>query len=331
MPDYFLIGPSLELRTLPDSFECEGPELQAWSFGITQGERTLGRACARISPRGVSLWVESPAPLPESHLGEALRLFARLCGILTGYARPLLLSSERLSPELLRSLAKEGFQPTPDGSLLERRPGPFVLPEEDKAPSNPEVYRDFFTVPWNFVPREWDVMEKAARDLGAGPGADPEDLAERRILDLGCGCGKNSTVLEAMGFQVHGLDISEPAIQRCRQLVRHGERFVQGSAEALPWPDRYFDAVLDIGCLHSAPEAILPQAVAEIARVLNPRGLLYSRSFKPRPAEWVKAMPIRMDHFGISLERLMALLEPRFTASVWMKHEVFNYIQAMPR
>jgi ubiquinone/menaquinone biosynthesis C-methylase UbiE len=130
---------------------------------------------------------------------------------------------------------------------------------------------------------------------------------------------------------VHGLDISEPAIQRCRQLVRHGERFVQGSAEALPWPDRYFDAVLDIGCLHSAPEAILPQAVAEIARVLNPRGLLYSRSFKPRPAEWVKAMPIRMDHFGISLERLMALLEPRFTASVWMKHEVFNYIQAMPR
>ena len=66
-----------------------------------------------------------------------------------------------------------------------------------------------------------------------------------RVLDLGCGYGKSATALEPRGLEVHGIDVSPAAIERCRRLVRHPERFHSASADRLPFDEDFFDIVLD--------------------------------------------------------------------------------------
>lgn len=65
-----------------------------------------------------------------------------------------------------------------------------------------------------------------------------------RVLDLACGCGRNTRLLASCGFEVVGADIDE----RCRPYIEAipGAVFVQADFEGSPWPfePKSFDAVL---------------------------------------------------------------------------------------
>jgi ubiquinone/menaquinone biosynthesis C-methylase UbiE len=97
------------------------------------------------------------------------------------------------------------------------------------------------------------------------------------ILDLGCGTGRLLHRLAAQfpSLQGIGLDFSKEMLQQARQRNQHRPRliFVRGNAEALPFADAQFDAVLNtISFLHYPH----PQQVfAEISRVLNKNGHYY--------------------------------------------------------
>ena len=88
-----------------------------------------------------------------------------------------------------------------------------------------------------------------------------------RVLDVGC----------AKGFLLHdfrqvipdvdvvGLDISAYALGNAVEDVRAS--LVQGSADALPFPDGSFDLVLAINSIHNLERAACVRAVREIERV----------------------------------------------------------------
>jgi ubiquinone/menaquinone biosynthesis C-methylase UbiE len=108
-----------------------------------------------------------------------------------------------------------------------------------------------------------------------------------RVLDLGCGTGRNLPLLPASARAV-GLEPAWPALRRARRRAPH-VALVVGSAEALPFRDGTFDTVLSglVFCSVEDP----PRALGEVRRVLRPGGRLrmleHVRSTRPWKA-WLQ-------------------------------------------
>lgn len=95
-----------------------------------------------------------------------------------------------------------------------------------------------------------------------------------RVIDVGCGTGH---LLLALSNRLHtplrlyGLDFSDSAVRRSRQLVPSVE-FVVASAYELPYPDDNFDMVT---CTETLEHLQWPEeALKEMFRVLKPGGQL---------------------------------------------------------
>jgi ubiquinone/menaquinone biosynthesis C-methylase UbiE len=96
-----------------------------------------------------------------------------------------------------------------------------------------------------------------------------------RLLEVGCGPGVMLPDLLAMGFEVHGIDVSAEMIRSAEQhMASHALasrcRLRVGDAERLRYSDASFDAVLSMGVLEYLPD--YATALREIARVLKPGG-----------------------------------------------------------
>ena len=100
-----------------------------------------------------------------------------------------------------------------------------------------------------------------------------------RFLDLGCGAGAALEYAAATGAELAGVDPSPPMAERAARRVAQATVEV-GSAEAIPFPDDRFTAVLTVSAYHHWAD---PGAgLAEILRVLAPGGrlLIFERKLK---------------------------------------------------
>jgi SAM-dependent methyltransferase len=96
------------------------------------------------------------------------------------------------------------------------------------------------------------------RLLGPGTG---------RCLDLGCGTGLPTEAVAELGWSVVGVDASSDLLEVARA---RGVEVLQAPAEALPFEDASFDAVVSVWTHTDIDD--FPAAVAEAARVLKPEG-----------------------------------------------------------
>ncbi len=97
------------------------------------------------------------------------------------------------------------------------------------------------------------------------------EIQGKAILDLGCGEGRYSRMLKDKGAVVTGIDPVPQFIEHARSLDSES-RYLEGTAEALPFADGSFDIVL---CYLSVVDiADLKTAASEITRVLGKRGKL---------------------------------------------------------
>ena len=123
-----------------------------------------------------------------------------------------------------------------------------------------------------------------------------EELARRgsaRLLDLGCGAGRNALPLARLGWNVVGTDLSWPmlcaAVSRAREQ-RLERRFhaVLAPMEIIPARDRSFDLVIAHGIWNLARSgAQFRTALDEAARVAKPGAGLFVFTFSRNtfPAE----------------------------------------------
>jgi ubiquinone/menaquinone biosynthesis C-methylase UbiE len=95
------------------------------------------------------------------------------------------------------------------------------------------------------------------------------------MLDVGCGDGAYALAAAEAGARVAGVDASLTAVKAARRRVAAaglGAAFLVGAASRLPFPSGRFDVVLAVTVLCFVPDP--EEAVAEMARVLRPNGLL---------------------------------------------------------
>lgn len=89
-----------------------------------------------------------------------------------------------------------------------------------------------------------------------------------RVLDLGCGAGRDVAAFAASGFQVVGLDACRTLLER----APHRGRLVRGDLRLLPFVSASCDGVWICASLLHLPGALAPAAVREAYRVLRPGG-----------------------------------------------------------
>ena len=106
----------------------------------------------------------------------------------------------------------------------------------------------------------------------------------RRVLDAGCGEGRNLPYFLAHGFDVAAIDSDSAAVDAVTRtfarLAPHlpADRVRQGQVDALPWPAGSMDAVISSAVLHFARDMTHFHAmVREAWRVLAPNGLFFAR------------------------------------------------------
>ncbi|MBL3657872.1 class I SAM-dependent methyltransferase [Fulvivirga sediminis] len=103
---------------------------------------------------------------------------------------------------------------------------------------------------------------------------------KNRILDAGCGEGRNLTYFNNNGHDIYGIDTDPMAIKMLQMMFKviPKDHFLAGNLEALPWKDQFFDAIICSAVLHFAKDkASFKKMMLELTRVLRPRGVLFIR------------------------------------------------------
>jgi len=103
--------------------------------------------------------------------------------------------------------------------------------------------------------------------------APPAGARRPRALDAGCGTGFQTTILQELGYDTLGVDLSAGLLRMARRRCT-GACLAQGDIEALPCPDRAVDLVVSCGSTLSFV-AHPDRALVEISRVLRPGGRLF--------------------------------------------------------
>jgi len=100
----------------------------------------------------------------------------------------------------------------------------------------------------------------------------------RRILDLGCGTGKQTILLAPHAEEVWAIDISAESLRqaeaRCARAGVRNVKFLQQSIVTLPAEDGSVDAIFSYGDVISHVHDEYAQVFQESGRVLVPGGLM---------------------------------------------------------
>jgi SAM-dependent methyltransferase len=95
--------------------------------------------------------------------------------------------------------------------------------------------------------------------------------ALRRVLEVGCGAGRDGTAIREAGLDYHGVDLSPVAVEICRRL---GLDAVEGLATDLPFEDASFDAAWTMSTLMHLELDEMIDALTELRRVVRPGGMV---------------------------------------------------------
>jgi demethylmenaquinone methyltransferase/2-methoxy-6-polyprenyl-1,4-benzoquinol methylase len=135
-----------------------------------------------------------------------------------------------------------------------------------------------------------------------------------RVLDVATGTGLVAARLDERGFRLTGLDQSPEMLARARERLGGRAELVEGSADALPFPDAAFDHLTFTYLLRYVDD---PAAtLAELARVVRPGGTIAMLEFGLPRGLWRPAWDLWVD---VGLPLAGRLLSPGW-------HEVGRFL-----
>ncbi len=131
------------------------------------------------------------------------------------------------------------------------------------------------------------------------------------VADLGCGPGRITVHLQALGLAAFGVDLSLGMVTEARR--RHpGLQFEQGSITALDLPDGGLRGALAWYSVIHTPPRDLPVVAAELHRVLAPGGHLLmafqAGEDEQRHRDHAYGHPVSLDSYRHSADRVVDVL-----------------------
>jgi ubiquinone/menaquinone biosynthesis C-methylase UbiE len=103
-----------------------------------------------------------------------------------------------------------------------------------------------------------------------------------KVLDAACGTGNLAVIAARRGCATSGLDIAANLVAQARERARKESldiEYTEGDAEAMPYPDASFDAVVSMYGVMFAPRP--ERVVNELQRVVKPGGLIALANWTP--------------------------------------------------
>jgi SAM-dependent methyltransferase len=140
---------------------------------------------------------------------------------------------------------------------------------------------------------QWSASDTVAGFAKSGPNAVLMKFAEEerrragraRVLDLGCGAGRNAVPIARLGWTVVGIDLSWPMLHAAATRARaegldHRLHLALAPMDDIPARDASFDLVVAHGVWNLARSAVeFRRAVGEAARVARPGAGLFVFTF----------------------------------------------------
>lgn len=139
-----------------------------------------------------------------------------------------------------------------------------------------------------------------------------------KLLDLGCGSGRDSAYFSSRGFQVTAVDGSEELCKRVKehyQINAHCVRFEDISFQ------EEFDAIWACASLLHVNKADIPGVLARVSAALKPGGILYA-SFKYGNAERVVNGRFFNDYTEADLDTLLTSENQLSLLEYWITKDV---------
>ncbi|HVB26532.1 MAG TPA: methyltransferase domain-containing protein [Mycobacteriales bacterium] len=127
----------------------------------------------------------------------------------------------------------------------------------------------------------------------------PSGRSAEAVVELGVGTGAVAAALGEFGFDVLGIDLSRPMLQRAQ--ARLGSRVALADAQQLPLGSGSLPLLYSAWLLHLVAD--VRAVLAEVARVLTPGGRYVVICSEPHP--------VKPDDVTVLLARLWHDLEPR--------------------
>ncbi len=129
--------------------------------------------------------------------------------------------------------------------------------------------------PWGKYPAE-NLIRTVMRTY-----RDPQDRANTKVLELGCGAGANLSFFLAEGFQTYGIDGAPSAIAKAKQRLQAGPGQTLDLSvqlfEEISFADQSFDLIVDYYAIYANPLAVIDATYAKVRDLLAPNGRFYTR------------------------------------------------------
>ncbi|MDD2753115.1 MAG: class I SAM-dependent methyltransferase [Candidatus Portnoybacteria bacterium] len=109
-----------------------------------------------------------------------------------------------------------------------------------------------------------------------------------KVLDIGCGGGRNAELLVKLGFDVYACDCAGAMVRFTKKRIakisgKMARNIVSAPMTSLPYPDGFFDYAVSIGTYHNACSfQELRTAFSETARILKSGGKLVLAVFSSK-------------------------------------------------
>lgn len=106
------------------------------------------------------------------------------------------------------------------------------------------------------------------------------------FLDIGCGAGLLTNLIQKAGYQTTGIDLSQSSLSVARRFdTTQKVHYVKANAYELPFPNETFDAVSAMDILEHVEHPHL--LIKEASRVLKKGGIFFFHTFNRNPISYL--------------------------------------------